>query len=101
MTKEKWKKCTFSSGYLISSWGRIFSLKTERVLRPYIHNSRSGKYLRVCLNNHKYMVHTLMGHTFKKKELEVLKQLYPNAVYQVNHKDRNTLNPNLKRRNKY
>ena len=98
MNKEKWKRCVTEKGYLISSWGRIFSLRTERVLRPYIHKSRAGKYLRIELNGKKYMVHVLMGYTFKRKELKILKENYleaPNMVFQVNHKDRNTLNCNL------
>jgi len=97
MGLEKWKRLKEDKSYLISSWGRIFSFKSKRMIRPYIHKSRCSNYLRVSLSNKKYMVHCLMGTNFKAKQLEILKKNYedfPATIFQVNHKDRNTLNPN-------
>lgn len=94
MKKEKWKRLKEEKGYLISSWGRVFSTKTETMMRPYIHKSRANRYLRIGLPSAKFMVHVLVANNFKSKELENLKKLYPNENFQVNHLDRNTLNPN-------
>lgn len=91
--KEKWKKLKQDKNYLISNWGRIFSLKTEKFIRPYVHQSRSNKYLRVQLSGVKYMLHVLVAYNFKFREYEELKELYPDEKIQVGHDDRNTLNP--------
>lgn len=87
MKKEKWKRTIQDKQYLVSSWGRVYSLKSNKFIKSYIHKSRSGLYLRVCLsNNKKYMTHILVGENFLPFE---------DAKPQINHKDRNTLNPNL------
>jgi hypothetical protein len=74
--------------YLISSLGRIYSFKTEKLIRPYIHKSRCGLYLRVGLGKKKYMVHILVAETYP--------DLVPKphlGCTQVDHLDGNTLNP--------
>ena len=95
MAKEKWKRLKEDNRYLISSWGRIFSLTSEKVIRPYIHKSRSNNYLRVCLREKKYMVHVLVAMNFKAKEYALIKALHPDKIIQVDHNDRNTLNCNV------
>lgn len=92
MKKEEWKKVKHEAGYLISSWGRVFSLKREILLKPYHHKSRAGTYLRVSLNGNRYMIHCLVGMNFKRKQyLDLSKK---NKKIQANHDDRNTLNCN-------
>jgi len=93
MAKEKWKRLKEEKEYLISSWGRIFSTKTERIMKPNLHQSRSNKYLRIELNKSKYMVHVLVASNFKAKQYLNLITLYPRCVIEVDHDDRNTLNP--------
>lgn len=94
MKKEKWKRIRGHKSYLISSWGRIFSLKSEKVLRPYIHKSRDNTYLRVEIDSKKYMVHVLVGLHFHFKQMNELQALFPEKELDVDHKDRNTLNCN-------
>jgi hypothetical protein len=95
MNKEKWKRIAQEKGYLVSSWGRIFSLKSSKIMRPYFHKSRSSTYLRVNLGGKKYFVHTLVATNFKKKEFQNMLLENPQATLQVGHDDRNTLNNNL------
>lgn len=98
MNKEKWKKYYADKRYLISSWGRFFSLETKSLIRPYIHKSRANNYLRVSLRENKAMVHVAVAMSFKTKEFINLLNKYPHLKpedLQVNHKDRNTLNPNV------
>lgn len=95
MASEKWKRCKEDNQFLISSWGRIFSLKTKQFIKPYVHNSRVNKYLRVSLGTKKYMVHVLVAMNFKRREYEQLLIDFPNEKITVGHDDRNTLNPNL------
>lgn len=92
---EKWKRIKGEKGYLISSWGRVFSLETQRVLSPYIHKSRTSKYLRVSVNKRKFMVHVLVAIHFKHDEMIKVKKRFPHEELEVDHKDRNTLNPNV------
>lgn len=89
---EKWKKVKEEKGYLISSWGRVFSLKRKRILRPYLHESRANVYWRIELNSNKYMLHVLVALNYKRKQYEELKKISTNP--QVGHNDRNTLNAN-------
>lgn len=96
MQKEKWKRLKQNKQYLISSWGRTFSLKSKRLLRAYVHNSRNNYYLRINIDGKKYMVHYLVAYHFQYNNLIKIceeKKLPPEAI-QVNHRDRNTLNCN-------
>ena len=95
MSKEKWKRVAQEKGYLISSWGRVFSLKSERIIRPYVHKSRANMYLRITLNGTKYMVHILVPRNFKQNDrTRIAKENNCSKLdLQVNHMDRNTLNP--------
>lgn len=90
MRKEKWKRCKLNKAYLISSWGRIFSLKSEHLIKPEFLNSRCDIYLRVHLYENgeatKTMLHHLVSMHFDKEYYEGC---------QVNHDDLNTLNCNI------
>lgn len=94
MKKEKWKRVQGHSLYLISSWGRVFSLKREKILRPYLHKSRDSRYLRVEIDGQKYMLHVIVATHFHSKEMQSLKIAHPDKQLDVDHKDRNTLNCN-------
>ena len=95
MGKERWKRVKENPQYLISSWGRIFSLKIERLLTPSIDKARCNYYVRIHLDGRKQRVHWLVALNFKRKQYEALKLLYPDAKIQVDHDDRNTLNNNV------
>ena len=45
--KEKWKIIKNHTNYLVSNWGRFYSLKSEKFLKSYIHKSRANLYLRI------------------------------------------------------
>lgn len=74
--------------FLVSSLGRIFNAKTSKLVRPHIHKSRCGRYLRVNLGKKKIMVHVLVAGTFP--DLVPKKTI---GCTQVDHLDGNTLNP--------
>lgn len=85
---EEWQivQQTPEKHFLISNYGRLFNTKTSKFIKSHVHNSRSGKYLRVNLGNKKFMVHVLVAKAF-----------IPNSQIedtQVDHIDRNTLNCN-------
>lgn len=74
--------------YLVSSLGRVFSYKTSQFIKPYLHKSRCGYYLRFNLSGVKKMAHIMVA------------EAYPDLVKrptmghtQVDHLDGNTLNP--------
>ena len=94
MKKEKWKRIKSHGRYLISSWGRVLSVRSEIILRPYIHKSCDNKYLRIEIDGLKYMVHVLVGTHFHGKQMRELQAANPGVIITANHKDRNTLNPN-------
>lgn len=94
MQKEKWKRFISNKNYLVSSWGRVFSIRSNKILTPNIHQSRSSKYLRIEIGGEKWMLHILVGMHFQKKQFELLRSVNPASSIQCNHKDRNTLNPN-------
>lgn len=54
-------------------------------MRPYVHKSRKGLYLRFNLSGRKFMAHKLVGEYFVLGRSAERNQL--------NHKDGNTLNP--------
>lgn len=94
MKKEKWRRVKNHPRYLISSWGRVFSLKREKILRPYVHKSCDNKYLRIEIDDKKIMLHVLVAIHFHTKEMRELQAKHPGEKLDVDHKDRNTLNPN-------
>lgn len=72
--------------YFVSNWHRVFSLKSGKLIKPYLHKSRSSYYWRFCLGNKKIMGHVLVAIHFKKKNNP--------KQNQVEHLDNNTLNNN-------
>lgn len=86
---EQWRAVPgHKSQYYVSSLGRILNVKSQVLLTPFIHKSRAGRYLRVKLGTKNYMVHTLVA--------EVYPDLVPRPhldCTQIDHIDRNTLNP--------
>ena len=61
---------------------------------PYVHKSCDNKYLRVEVGGVKYMLHVLVAFHFHAKEMIELQKKNPGQKLDVDHKDRNTLNPN-------
>lgn len=84
---ERWQVLNEDESYLVSSWGRFYSLKTEQFIKPYLHKSRCGTYLRVNIGRKKFMVHVLVAIYFVLNDS-------PETKTQVEHDDNNTLNPN-------
>ena len=87
---EKWlhiKIPTIPGKYLISNFGRVYSILTERILRFFV--NRTG-YYQVALPNSKtkmitYKVHRLVA-------LHFIKESHTTIRNHVNHKDGNKLN---------
>lgn len=91
-SKESWKPINIDNDYLISSFGRVYSLKTSQFINPYIHKSRCSFYLRAVFGKRKKMVHILVAEHFHAEQKELLEFMgFKNL--QVDHKDGNTLNP--------
>jgi hypothetical protein len=74
--------------YLVSSLGRVFNLESKVFVKPYLHKSRAGYYLRHKIGAKKIMTHVMVATNFP--ELVPKPSIDHN---QVNHKDGNTLNP--------
>lgn len=94
MSKEKWEGVISSLHpgeyrYLISSWGRVYDMKSERYLKSHMHKSKGGLYWRVSLAGKKHMNHKLVAIHFKRMQKE-LRGTDPI----IKHLDGNTLNPN-------
>jgi len=77
--KEIWKEIDSYNDYEISNFGRVYSKKTKRILKPY--TTKKG-YKRIGLYKNgsvrKFLVHVLVAEKFLVK---------PNDNYQVNHKN--------------
>lgn len=86
MLIETWKPCIVDSGYLVSSHGRVFNVKTKKIVKAYLHKSRSSFYLRHNLGKKKIMTHVLTALHFHHNDS-------PETKTQVDHLDGNTLNP--------
>lgn len=86
LENEKWITCYNNINYIISNFGRVKNIKTDRVLKS--HRNKDG-YLEVRVGSNKRLnrVHRLVMFSFKDTEY------FENAV--VNHKDGNKLNNNL------
>lgn len=82
---EIWK--TLDKRFLLSSLGRVFDTHNSLFIRPSIHKSRANYYLRISLDNKKYMLHVLVAQNF------VDGYCSESEEYVVDHKDGNTLNP--------
>lgn len=86
MLEEKWLPINGVKDYLVSNYGRVRSLKTNRLLKP----AKSGKkrnYLQVVLyredgSKYRPKVHRLVAEHFIPN---------PNGFEQVNHKNMDTL----------
>ncbi len=81
---EIWKEVKgFEKHYLVSTLGRVKSIKTDRILKQSL---GSDGYLKLNLSGKTKRVHRLVGETFlineKNKDT-------------INHKDKNRLNNNL------
>lgn len=83
--QEKWDIFKFDTEYLISSYGRVYKISTKEFIRPSIHKSRANYYLRICINNKRYMLHVIVALHFVNN--------FAIENTEVDHLDGNTLNP--------
>lgn len=88
--KEVWKPLPNigNNEFLVSSYGRVFNLNTKQFVKPYLHKSRCGIYLRHVFGRKKIMTHVMVATNFP--ELVPRPDL---SCSQVDHDDSNTLNP--------
>lgn len=87
--EEMWQLIPGTQGkFYNSNLGRILNLESRKIVRPYIHQSRSGKYLRVALGKKQFMVHVITAELWVPKPANQLLQ-----KLEVHHDDHNTLNP--------
>ena len=85
MNEEIWKDVPFDSNYKVSNYGRLFSKRTNKILKGEL--TEKG-YIRVALTEHKrYLVHCIVARTFIPN---------PENKPQVNHIDSNRQNNNVK-----
>lgn len=88
--EEIWKPLPniANNEFLVSSFGRVFNLNTKQFIKPYLHKSRCGYYLRHVFGRKKIMTHVMVATNFP--------ELVPKTHLshsQVDHDDNNTLNP--------
>ena len=90
LNKERFKWILINgkrTEYIISSFGRIFSLKNEvKVLTPWIHKDHYYITLRFNNKNHRFQVHRLVAFHFIPN---------PDKKPIVHHLDKNPLNNNI------
>ena len=70
--------------YYISNHHRIFSVMSDKIIKPYLHKSRNSYYWRFSLNGFKKMGHIIVADHFLDAPTE--------DNMQVDHIDGNTLN---------
>lgn len=79
--EKQWKQIkNFEGKYLVSNYGEVKSVKTDKLLKPYTNKT---KYLYVMLGRKHYRVHRLVAQAFIENPL--------NKEF-INHKDYNTFN---------
>lgn len=87
MKKEYWKLIKDYENYMVSSFGRVKNIKSNKILKLYKDKRKGKEYLRVCLykngKSKKYAVHRLVAEAFIPN---------PDNLPQVNHKDENKQN---------
>ena len=94
MAMEIWKVFKPDGAYLVSSYGRIWSIITKKYIKWYVHNSRANNYLRYTLRGNKHhMAHVVVGEHFKLNQKAGVRRQNPRADLQVDHIDGNTMNP--------
>ncbi len=86
LKNEKIIKIQNLDDYYITTFGNVYSFKKGiwRKLSPYI--GSNGRYYSIKLNGKAYLVHRLVAIAFIPN---------PQNLPEVNHKDKNTLNPNV------
>ena len=95
MEKEHWMKIKNHEKYWVSSWGRVYSTKSNQLIMGYLHKSKGNTYRRVNLeNNKKYFIHVLVAEHFHFVQKAVMAFLFPDSHLIVEHLDTNTLNNN-------
>ena len=94
MSAETWKVFKPDCAYLISSYGRIWSIISKKHIKWYVHKSRANTYLRYTLRGNKHhMAHVAVAEHFKLNQLASLRRQNPDSDLQVDHIDGNTMNP--------
>lgn len=88
MKKEIFRTFKYNSNYKISSHGRVFSVKSNRFLKP--HKSKvSSRNLSIYISNRSYTVYKLVQSHFKKCE-------YDSSGIHLDYDRRNNKTKNLK-----
>lgn len=80
MEKEQWIILKFSNNYLLSNYGRIFSLKTNKILKTPMYGNG---YKIIVIDRKTYLLHRLVAKYFIPN---------PENKKEVNHKDGNKTN---------
>lgn len=75
---EQWKYiCGFDGLYKVSNLGRIYSVKSDKILKQSFIRSRGRKtYLSICLSGHRFTCHKLVALAFVPN---------PNKLPEINH----------------
>lgn len=94
---EYWNPIITDPKYWISSWGRVYSQKSKKLLKGYIHQSKGDRYIRYQLSNRKRVFgHQLVGESFLWEDYTKLKENNPSGTrIVIDHIDNNGLNNNI------
>lgn len=82
---EKWVNIENHSSYFISNFGRVFSKKSNKIIKNRVINKNG--YQQVTLDNYQLLVHRLVAQAFIPN---------PNNLPCVNHKDENPGNNDVR-----